>query len=107
MVLSEAVREGEACDSNLRQTGRVGNILLEGVSHVLGLARKMFGAWPDGLLEHFRYIVMHEDNQGRVVHCRQGDAVGEAGVARSAIDVPEVGLERGKTVVRLGMLRAA
>lgn len=82
------------------------NILLEGVSDVLGLARKMFGAWPDGLQEHFRYIVTHEDNQGRVVHCRQGDAAG-AGVARSAIDVLEVELECGKTVVRLDMLRAA
>lgn len=83
------------------------NILLEGVSDVLGLARKMCGAWPDGLPERFRYIVTHEDNQGWVVHCRQGDAVGEAGVARSAIDVPEVGLECGKIVVRSGMLPAA
>lgn len=106
-ILSAAVEEGEACDSNPHQIDHVENILLGVASDDPGPARRRFGASPDGLLKHLRYIVTHEDNQGLVVRCTPRAAAAEAGVARSAMDVTEVEMEYYMGTARLDMLHVA
>lgn len=85
------MEEGGACDSNPHQIDHVENILPGVASDDPGPARRRFGASPDGLLEHLRQIVTHEDNQGLVVRCTPPAA--EVGVARSATGVTEVEVE--------------
>ena len=104
-MLSAAVEE-EACDSNLHRIAHTESIRLAVASDVLDPARKTFGAWPNGLLAHLRYSVVHASSRGPVVRCRQRVAA-EAGVARLATDVTEVEPGYYTVTVRLDTLHVA